>query len=158
MGNIEGLWGDQGQAAASEEYSSGATVFPPGKHLFNIVGAELKQTKAGTGNGIQFEFEATAGNIKNWVNLKNPNEQAAKIGRVELAKIATVCGIELKDTAQLLGLPIVLDLTIYEDEWTNDKGEKIKTKKNKIKGYFPASEPTGAAQPSASAAKTDSPW
>ena len=157
--NLEGIFGDKGQAAAAEEYSSGATVFPPGKHLFNIVGAELKQTKAGTGNGIQFEFEAPVGKIKNWVNLKNPNKKTAQIGRVELAKIATVCGIELKDTAQLLGLPIVLDLTIYEDEWTNDKGEKIKTKKNKIKGYYSSSEPTGASQPaSTETKKTDSPW
>lgn len=155
MSDLTGIFGDQGQQAMAEEYSSGATVLPPGKYKVFITEAIIKPTKAGTGKYIAVSFETQTGDIvKVFLNIRNPNSDAQRIGRQELAKIATCAGIgDLKDTTQLIGMQLVIKVEVYEEEY---KGNMIK--KNRVKGYFPKDEKTGAAPQEESKAGENVPW
>lgn len=154
MSNLDGIFGDKGQEATAEAYSSGSSVLAPGKYKVVITEAEIKDTKAGTGKYIAFKFETQNGDsVMEFCNIKNPNEVATRIGREALAKISTCSGItNLTDTSQLIGQQVVIKVEQFEEEYN---GNMIK--KNKIKGYFPKTEKTGVA-PVEEKSKTDAPW
>src|SRR5574343_604277 len=77
---------------------------PDGWYATKIVAAEIKQTKAGTGNYVSVQFSVTGPThvnrrIFSIYNIQNPNAEAEKIGLAELARLAGACGIEkLEDT------------------------------------------------------------
>lgn len=83
---------------------------PDGWYATKIVAAEIKQTKAGTGNYVSVQFSVTGPTHANRrifsiYNIQNPNAEAEKIGLAELARLAGACGIEkLDDTDQLVGM------------------------------------------------------
>ena len=83
---------------------------PDGWYAVKIAGAEIKQTKAGTGNYVSVQFSVTGPTHANRrvfsiYNIQNPNAEAEKIGLAELARLAGACGIEkLDDTDQLIGM------------------------------------------------------
>ena len=83
---------------------------PDGWYAVKIAGAEIKQTKAGTGNYVSVQFTVTGPThanrrIFNIYNIQNPNAAAEKIGLAELGRLAGACGIEkLDDTDQLVGM------------------------------------------------------
>jgi len=148
MTDLTGVFGSEGMEAAAAEYSSGGSALPPGKYLLRITEAEMKDCK-NDGKGILFTFEDdNEAKVTNWLNIVNngdKKELVERIGRAELAKIAVCAGVkDLTTTDQLVGLQLVVKLELVDNEFTNKKGEKIKNKKNLVKGYFPASEPVGA--------------
>ncbi len=71
-------------------------VFVPTDATFEIVGAEVKGTKAGTGSYARIDFESIEEvdgqvglKVSENYNLSNPNEDAVRIGRRDLRKLFT---------------------------------------------------------------------
>ena len=96
-------------------------VIPPGKPLCLIEAAEVKQTKAGTGYGLQLGLliveEGPSKNRKlfPWINLQNPNVVCEEIGRREFAALCLAVGFSATDTTQLIGKAVVAHVKVKDD-------------------------------------------
>ena len=133
---------------------------PPGWYSGVITGAELKNTKNGTGQYISIKYQVTApihqgrvvfGNI----NIKNANPKAEEIGRQQLGEIMRAIGVaRLQDTDQLLGRNPQIKLGIRESEGYEPQNEFKGFKA--IEGSAPpvAHAPAPASAPS----KATPPW
>ena len=141
----------------------GATEFnplPAGWYSATIAGAEVKETKAGTGEYIAIKYSITGPTHQGRVifgnlNIKNPNPKAEEIGRQQLGDIMRAIGLaRVTDTDQLIGGSLVIKLDVKEDE---KYGER-----NEVKGFKAvmgavSGLPTAAPAAPASA-KAAPPW
>lgn len=128
------------KADLPEDSSSGDyTPLPEGWYDVQVTGAEVKDTKSGTGQYIKVEYTIVGQDYagrKVWgmLNIKNDNDKAEEIGRQELNKLMSSIGIEsLTDTDQLVGpeLSVKLKIRPAQGEYgpSNDvKGYKAKAK------------------------------
>lgn len=117
---------------------------PAGWYPVEIVSAELKETKAGTGKYMSVGYKVTGeshtgrtvfGNI----NLRNPNPKAEEIGRQQLGDLMRSVGLaRLTDTDQLIGMVCQIKLAIRKDEQYGDSND---VKAHKAYGAAP---PTAA--------------
>ena len=141
---------------ASKDYS----VLPAGWYSATISGAEVKETKAGTGEYIAIKYSITGPTHQGRVifgnlNIKNPNPKAEEIGRQQLGDIMRAIGLaRVTDTDQLIGGSLVIKLDVKEDE---KYGER-----NEVKGFKAvigaiSGLPTAAPAAPASA-KAAPPW
>jgi hypothetical protein len=141
---------------ASKDYS----VLPAGWYSATIAGAEVKETKAGTGEYIAIKYSITGPTHQGRVifgnlNIKNPNPKAEEIGRQELGDIMRAIGLaRVTDTDQLIGGSLVIKLDVKEDK---KYGER-----NEVKGFKAvmgavSGLPTAAPAAPASA-KAAPPW
>ena len=141
---------------ASKDYS----VLPAGWYSATISGAEVKETKAGTGEYIAIKYSITGPTHQGRVifgnlNIKNPNPKAEEIGRQQLGDIMRAIGLaRVTDTDQLIGGSLVIKLDVKEDE---KYGER-----NEVKGFkavIGAISGLPTAAPAApSSAKAAPPW
>jgi len=110
---------------ASKDYS----VLPAGWYSATISGAEVKETKAGTGEYIAVKYSITGPTHQGRVifgnlNLKNPNPKAEEIGRQQLGDIMRAIGLaRVTDTDQLIGGSLVIKLDVKEDEKYGERNE-----------------------------------
>ena len=94
---------------------------PAGWYTAAIAGAELKTTKAGTGNYIAVRFDVIGPEHQGrvvWCNLntRNPSSQAEEIGRQQLGNIMRAIGVtKLEDTDQLIGGNLSIKVTVKDD-------------------------------------------
>tara|TARA_R100001086_G_scaffold149276_2_gene79283 strand:- start:1315 stop:1797 length:483 start_codon:yes stop_codon:yes gene_type:complete len=94
---------------------------PAGWYTAAIAGAELKTTKAGTGNYIAVRFDVTGPEHQGrvvWCNLntRNPNPKAEEIGHQQLGDIMRAIGLtKLEDTDQMLGGNLSIKVTVKDD-------------------------------------------
>jgi hypothetical protein len=94
---------------------------PSGWYTAAIAGAEIKETKAGTGNYIAVRFDITGPEHQGRVvfvnlNTRNPNPKAEEIGRQQLGDIMRAIGLStLEDTDQLLGGNLSIKVSIRDD-------------------------------------------
>jgi hypothetical protein len=141
---------------ASKDYS----VLPAGWYSATISGAEVKETKAGTGEHIAIKYSITGPTHQGRVifgnlNIKNPNPKAEEIGRQQLGDIMRAIGLaRVTDTDQLIGGSLVIKLDVKKDE---KYGER-----NEVKGFKAvmgavSGLPTAAPAAPASA-KAAPPW
>ncbi len=107
---------------------------PAGKYLAAIVASEIKPTKKGDGNYLQFEFEVLDGDCKGrkvWDRLciNHPNEMTQRIARGNLSAICRAVGVmQPRDSVELHNLPLVVSVRCKKRE---DNGEIT----NEVKGY-----------------------
>lgn len=135
---------------------------PEGWYTATIAGAELKTTKAGTGQYIAVRYDITGPTHQGRVvfgnlNIRNPNPKAEEIGRQQLGELMRAIGLaSVQDTDQLIGGQLQIKLSIRAQdgyEPTNDvKGFKALT------GAAPKVQPAGGIQPQAAAASSAPPW
>lgn len=102
---------------------------PAGHYQAVIAGAELKNTKSGTGQYIAVRYDITGpthqgrvvyGNI----NIKNANPEAERIGREQLGELMRAIGLSrVKDTDQLIGGNLEIKLSIKKDPEYGDRNE-----------------------------------
>lgn len=125
---------------------------PVGEYLVEITGTELKDTKAGDSQYVNFEFTILKGDFKGrkvWkiLNLFNKNVVAVEMAEKELATIHRALGLDeiVGDSKKLHNKPLIVKLGIEVDDYG---------KKNKIKLYKPAGEKAAKDKPS----KNTSPW
>ena len=129
---------------------------PAGKYVAAIVASEIKPTKKGDGNYLQFEFEVLDGDCKGrkvWDRLciNHPNEMTQRIARGNLSAICRAVGVmQPRDSVELHNLPLVVSVRCKKRQ---DNGEIT----NEVKGY----ETKAAAQGQPQQAPVDDntpPW
>ena len=133
---------------------------PAGWYTAAIAGADIRQTKAGTGNYIAVRFDVTGPEYQGrvvWTNLntRNPNPKAEEIGRQQLGNIMRAVGLtKLEDTDQLLGGNLAIKVSVRDDPTYGPS--------NEVKGYraIEASAPPVAQTDTKTAANAASapPW
>lgn len=138
---------------------------PAGWYQVAIEGAEVKQTKAGTGQYIAVRYKVSGpthsgrvvfGNI----NLRNPNPKAEEIGRQQLGDICRAIGLAtIQDSDQLIGGNLEIKLAVTKDETYGD-GNDVKGFRAVGKGAPSQTQaPAQAAQtPPAAPAGNTPPW
>ena len=134
------------------EPSNSFDAIPAGKYQAVITDSEFKPNRAGTGRYLQLEFEIIEGDYKNrklWsrLNMDNPNSEAVRIARADLAAICHAVNVmQPRDTIELHNLP----LTIIVKCRKNQDDEIV----NEIKGYAPKASLSGAVTASPSVSTT----
>ncbi len=112
----------------------GFDPIPAGKYLAVITESEMKPTKSGAGQYLQFTFQILEGEHKSrllWarLNLDNANATTVKIARAELSAICRAVGVMApKDSIELHNLPLLISVGHKK---RRDTGELT----NVIKGY-----------------------
>ena len=130
---------------------------PAGWYTAIVNGAEIKNTKAGTGQYIAVRYDITGPTHQGRVvfgnlNIKNPNPKAEEIGRQQLGELMRAIGLTtVQDTDQLIGGQLSIKLDVRESEQYGAS--------NDVKGYKSngATAPKVAAKVSAPA-KASPPW
>lgn len=142
---------DASQVPEQQEFSA----LPEGAYVVIATASEMKPTKSGQGEFLQFTFEVLDGPQKGrklWarLNLKNQNQTAVDIAQRELGAICRAVGV-LKpiDSAELHNRPLLITVTVERDDRNREN--------NAIKKYEPVN--SGAAAPMAAAAPAGvAPW
>ena len=139
---------------------------PAGWYTATITQAELKDTKAGTGQYIKLRYDITGPSHEGRVvfgnlNIKNPNPKAEEIGRADLGEIMRAIGLaKVTDTDQLIGGSLQIKLEIRQQEGyepSNDvKGYKATS--GSVPTPAAASAPAQAAAAPAASGKAAPPW
>ena len=136
---------------------------PEGWYDVEIKGAELRTTKAGTGQYIAVRYDVTgpthAGRVVYGnLNVSNPNPKAEEIGRQQMGELMRSIGLPvLQDTDQLVGGRLSIKVSIRKSEQYGDSND-VKGFKAVVGGAAPApSAPQPAAAP-APAAGSAPPW
>jgi hypothetical protein len=115
-----------------------------------IVSADVRDTKAGTGQYIAIRFDVTGPTnegrvIFTNINISNPNPKAVEIGHQQLGRITEIANIaELTDTDQLIGMSMGIKVTVKSDEQYGDRNEIRGYRESKMK---PSMVKAGAAAP-----------
>lgn len=133
---------------------------PQGWYDVNIKGAELKDTKAGTGQYIAVQYDVLGPTHQGRVvfgnlNIRNPNPKAEEIGRQQLGELMRAIGLTtVQDTDQLIGGQLSIRLAVRKSE---DYGDS-----NDVKGYKALSGGVKPAQnsitPAQKPAASSAPW
>lgn len=118
--DLAALFGGVAFDPSSVEPAEDFVVLPPGEYPCLIESAEVKQTKAGTGYGLQLTLLVLDGPNKNrklfpWINLQNPNQTCEEIGRREFAALCEAVGFSAVDTTQLINRVIVAHVKVKDD-------------------------------------------
>ena len=131
---------------------------PAGWYTASITGAELKNTKAGTGQYIAIRYDIIGpthqgrivfGNL----NIRNPNATAEGIGRQQLGEIMRAIGIaKVADTDELIGGQLSIKIAIKVSEQYGDQ--------NEVKGFkaIAGSTPPAPVAKAAATGKAAPPW
>lgn len=133
---------------------------PAGWYTATITQAELKDTKAGTGQYIKLRYDITGPSHQGRIvfgnlNIQNPNPKAEEIGRADLGEIMRAIGLgKVTDTDQLIGGQLGIKLAIKEDAQYGASNE-VKGYKSLSGSVAPSATP--AAAPAPAAAKSAAP-
>ncbi len=151
MADLNGLWGDDGQAKMADDARGEFTVLPPGWYTCTITKTELKKTNSG-GSMLVVTMETDGTKLVDRFNIKNASDKAQLIGRQQLAKMAVEAGVpELTDSIQLHGMSVDAKVVIEEFK-SNTTGNMLKS--NKVAAYKKA----GAASAPASTKPAGGSW
>lgn len=133
---------------------------PAGWYDANITGAELRNTKSGTGQFIAIKYTVTGPThqgrvVFGNVNIKNDSAKAEEIGRAQLGSIMRSVGLaKIGDTNVLIGKSIGVKLKIQKDEQYGDRNEVAGFRA--IESHMPI--PSSAAPSVEAPKKAAPPW
>lgn len=102
---------------------------PDGWYDVRIAGAEVRETKAGTGKYIAVRYDVQgpthAGRVVfGNLNVRNPNPKAEEIGRQQMGDLMRAVGIpKLSDTDQLVGCQCSIKLATRKSDQYGDQNE-----------------------------------
>lgn len=131
---------------------------PAGTYTAQIADAELKATKAGTGQYIKLRLDITGPTHQGRVvfanlNIRNPNETAERIGRQQLGDVMRAIGLsQVQDTDQLVGGALKIKVTVRPPSDGYDASNDVKSY-SAIGGSKPPMPQAAAPKPASSA-----PW
>ncbi len=123
---------------------------PAGWYQVTVAGAELKTTKAGTGEYIAVRYDVVAPTHQGRVvfgnlNIKNQNPKAEEIGRQQLGNLMRAIGLtSVTDTDELIGGSCSIKLSVTKSEQYGD-GNDVKGWKAIEGGAVPAPASGGSA-------------
>lgn len=124
--------------------SEGFDVLPAGEYLAIIESSDYVENKKGTGKMLKLTYQIIDGHYKgsklfNNLNLEHQNKQAEQIAKKSLNAIGVACGVDvIKDSAQLHGIPMKLDVKVRDSEQYG--------KQNNINKHLPAKDVQPPAQ------------
>ena len=158
MANLNGF--DASQVPEQEEFSA----IPEGQYVVIATASEMKPTKNGAGEYLQFIFEIIDGQHKGrklWarLNLNNQNQIARDIAQRELAAICKAVGIiKPMDSAELHNKPLLATVAVELDDRRKERNEikKYEPIATQQPMYAPAAAQAPAAAPAAAA--NTPPW
>lgn len=143
-----------------EGNSGGFEPLPPGWYSATISGAELRETKDGTGEYIAVRYEITGPSHQGRIvfgnlNIKNKNPKAEAIAYQQLGDICRAIGLtQVSDSDELIGGQLFIKLKIREQEGYDPS--------NDIAGWkaLGSSLPAAAAAPATASANgaSKAPW
>ncbi len=132
-------------------------AIPAGKYTAIITDSDLKETRSGTGRYLQLEFEITEGEYsgrKLWsrLNIENPNPDAVRFARADLAAICRAVGVlHPGDSVELHNLPLRITVRCRK----NQDDEIV----NEVKSYEAVEKVTIPAVPAPqTGANSAPPW
>lgn len=102
---------------------------PEGWYNVTINNAELKDTKAGTGQYINIRYDVIGENhagrvVFGMITVRNANPKAEEIGRQQLGELLRAIGkASVKDTDELLGYSLSIKVAISQREGYDSKNE-----------------------------------
>lgn len=149
MASLHGF--DASQVPEQQEFSA----LPEGQYVVIATASEMKPTKNGQGQFLQFTFEVLDGPQKGrklWarLNLVNQNQTAVDIAQRELGAICRAVGIiKPNDSAELHNKPMLVTVAVEKDDRNRES--------NTIKKYE-AVNVAGGMQPPAAAQPAAAPW
>jgi hypothetical protein len=129
---------------------------PAGWYTAVVNGAEIKNTKAGTGQYIAVRYDITGPSHQGRVifgnlNIKNPNPKAEEIGRQQLGELMRAIGLAtVQDTDQLIGGQLMIKLDVRESEQYGNS--------NDVKGFKSIGSAPPAAAKAPASTKAAPPW
>jgi len=94
------------------------SVVPVGDYNAQIVKSELKDTKAGDGKRLNFQFKILDGEFAKRIifvglNVANPNPTAVEISMKELTSICKACKkVSVEDSSELHNIPLKISVKI----------------------------------------------
>jgi hypothetical protein len=97
-------------------------AIPAGEYLLQVIGSEMRDTKAGTGKYLKLIFQVLEGphadrQIFDNLNVKNQSEETEKIARRSLADLCLALGIgHLRDTEELHFKPFRATVNVRADK------------------------------------------
>lgn len=121
--------------ASTVEPNVGLTVVPAGKYDVSIESCEQRDNKEGEGRHLAIMLNILSGKyegrkIFNNVNLWNPSEKAQAFAQGTMSAICHATGVmQLEDTDQLIGIPMVADIRVAQ--------QKTFGKSNVVNVYLP---------------------
>ncbi len=130
---------------------------PAGWYTCVVNGAEIKNTKAGTGQYIAVRYDITGPSHQGRVvfgnlNIKNPNPKAEEIGRQQLGELMRAIGLPtVQDTDQLIGGQLQIKLEVRESEQYGASNDVKAFKSN-------GSAPPSASKAAPTSTKAAPPW
>ena len=139
--------------ANTVEPNAGFTPLPAGKYLAVITEDEMKESARG--RYLQLKFEVIEGEYNGrllWarLNLEHENPKAVQIARGDLSAICRAVGVmQLRDSCELLNIPLVITVRCKNDATTGEI-------RNEIKGYEPKNAVAANVAPAPQTAKA--PW
>jgi hypothetical protein len=95
---------------------------PPGNYPVVVEKAEVKTTKRGDGNYLWLQLSITGDNHANRklftnINLKNPSQEAERIGRSELASLGKAIGLTaIRDSGELIDRALIVHVKVKDDQ------------------------------------------
>lgn len=119
-----------GTTFAADELPQSTNSFealPAGWYDAAIAGAEIKNTKSGTGRYIAIRYDILGPTHQGRVvfgnlNIENASAKAEEIGRQQLRALMEAIGLpRLNDTDQLLGANVKIKLKIERDDQYGDR-------------------------------------
>lgn len=125
-----------GGDVAAEAYVEGEfNAIPPGWYEAFIEDASVRQTRAGTGHYVKLRFKLI-NEYKNRVlfaniNIQNPNSEAERIGRREIAALAHACGMVSVPGDESAFVDKVVEIRVVLS--------KDRENENEVRGYRPVS-------------------
>ena len=135
---------------------------PAGWYTARITNAELKATKAGTGQyiAILYDIEGPTHNgriVFGNINIRNPNIKAEEIGRQQLGELMRAVGLaKVNDTDQLIGCGLQIKVDIRHQDGYDPTNEVRGFKAITGEGMPKPAMPAQAAQ--AASSKASPPW
>jgi hypothetical protein len=133
---------------------------PAGWYSATIGGAEVKATKAGTGEYIAVRYDITGPSHQGRVvfgnlNIKNANPTAEAIGYQQMGELMRAIGLpRIDDTDQLVGGQLQIKLDVRKSEQYGDSND-VKAFKSLAGGAMPMAAASAAPK---AAAKAAPPW
>ena len=133
---------------------------PAGWYTATIGGAEVKATKAGTGEYIKLRYDITGPTHQGRVvfgnlNIKNENPKAEEIGYQQMGELMRAIGLgRVDDTDQFIGGQLQIKIDIRKSEQYGDSND-VKGFKSLSGGTMPMAAASTAPK---AAAKAAPPW
>lgn len=144
--------------ATTVEPDSGMSPIPAGSYIAQAIESEIKPTKNGTGQYVQFTWKVLDGQYKgrlifDRINVKNANQVAEQIGQKQLSALCHAAGVlRLQDTMQLHNRPVKVRVVMRKDDQYGDSNEVKGYEPAGVVGAMPPAAPAPFAQPAAAPA------